>query len=128
MSNCKPVSCPLATGTKLQKGSEKNATVGFPYRELVGALMYAALGTRPDIAHAVSALGQFSNSPTLEHWIAAKRVLRYLQGTKNLKLMFKKDQKGLEGFVDADWGNCVIDRRSFTGFTFILCGAAICWE
>lgn len=97
----------------------------FPYRELIGALMYAALGTRPDIAHTVSVLGQFNNNPKRQHWTAAKRVLRYLQGTVDFGLKYKKDDQPLTSYVDADWGNCVIDRRSFTGSVLIFSGAAI---
>lgn len=129
MSESKPVSTPLATNTKLTKGSnDRTENETFPYRELVGALMYAALGTRPDISHPVSVLGQFNSNPKQEHWIAAKRVLRYLQGTANHGLKFKRDDNILRGFVDADWANCTIDRRSYTGSVFIFSGGAISWE
>ena len=52
-----------------------------PYRELVGALAWFALGTRPDIAFATSSLDRFGRNPGRVHWEAAKRVLRYLRGT-----------------------------------------------
>lgn len=50
--------------------------------------MYLAVGTRPDIAFAVSNLSQFLTNPSLEHWKAAKRVLRYLQGTVELGIVY----------------------------------------
>lgn len=90
--------------------------------------MYAALGTRTDIMHTVSVLAQFSSNPKTEHWIAAKRVLRYLQGTIDLALKFEGNDDHLTCYVDADWANCNIDRRSYTGSVFVFNGAAVSWE
>lgn len=93
------------------------------YCSLIGSLMYLATYTRPDIKHAVSLLSQFNEYPgPYHHWTAAKRVLRYLKGTKNLKLIFRRTGKKPEGYADADWGN---DRRSYTGYFFKLANAAI---
>lgn len=132
MSDCKPVSTPLVLGDKLTMDPDADDDGDhpkdkYPFRELIGALMYAATATRPDIMHAVSALSQFNSCYSTKHWVAAKRVLRYLRGTDH-RLTFSADQLPLQGFADADWGNCVIDRRSYTGFTFILSGAAVTWE
>lgn len=99
-----------------------------PYRELIGALTYLAVATRLDIAFTVSSLSQFNNSYSNIHWTAVKRVLRYLKGTADLGLVYEGDTEPLKGFVDADWGNCLVNRRSFTGYTFILSGCAISWE
>lgn len=64
MSSCKPVSTPLVPGSKFNDNAEEAENAEkFPYRELIGSLMYAAIGTRPDIAHAISVLGQFSHNP-----------------------------------------------------------------
>ncbi|XP_033212161.1 secreted RxLR effector protein 161-like [Belonocnema kinseyi] len=90
--------------------------------------MYLAIGKRPDIVHAVSALSQFNARPNKAPSIAAKRILRYLKGTINLKLVDKRDEEHLNGYVYADWANCIIDKRSYTGLVFILSGAAISWE
>ena len=60
--------------------------------------------------------------------MAAKRVVRYLKGTLEYGITFHKTGKPLFGFVDADWGNCILDRRSYSGYAFILGGAAITWE
>lgn len=60
-----------------------------PYSSLIGSLMYVAVFTRPDIAHAVSKLSQYSISFGKEHWVAAKRVLRFLKGSKAMKLEYK---------------------------------------
>ena len=109
-------------------GRYKDDRTAYPFRELIGALMYVAIGTRPDITHAVNSLSQFNGCHRKVHWIAAKRILRYLKGTIDLKLVYRKDNENLRGYVDADWGNCIVDRRFYTGSTFILSGAAISWE
>jgi hypothetical protein len=130
MEDCKPVLTPLAVGSKLSElhSEDDNEDTNFPFRELIGALMYVAVGTRPDISHAVSVLSQFSNCYRKKHCTAAKRVLRYLKGTIDKKLIYRKNQDNLTCYVDADWANCEIDRRSYTGSTFILSGAAFSWE
>lgn len=130
MSECRPVSTPIEPGTKLQKVDEKSSeqTESVPYRQLVGALMYLSVGTRPDISHAVSALSQFNDCHGEQHWIAAKRVLRYLAKTRDLGLLYSKSDDPAAMFVDADWGNCIVDRKSYTGYAFIMSGAAVSWE
>ena len=90
--------------------------------------MYAALVTRPDIAFAVTALCQFMSQPSVAHWQAAKRVMRYLKGTQHYELTYGSDsgkQQQLYGYSDSDWGNDVNDRRSFTGWVFLLHDGAV---
>jgi hypothetical protein len=127
MFDSKPVCAPLDPGVKLLK-SEEPPDENLPYRELVGALTYLPTATRPDISFAVSYLGQFNNCYGKPHWTAAKRVLRYLKGTTKLGLTFFKKSQFLEGFVDADWGNCPNDRKSFTGYVFMLGGGPVSWD
>ncbi|XP_071626304.1 uncharacterized protein [Temnothorax longispinosus] len=100
----------------------------YPFQRLIGALMYLAVSTRPDIAYAVNFLSQFNTNYSTEHWLAAKRILRYLRGTEGHGLMYQKSDIPLYGVVDADWGANTVDRRSYSGYAFILAGAAICWE
>ena len=66
-----------------------------PYREAVGSLMYAAMGTRPDVTFAMTALSQFMQNPGRAHWDALKRVLRYLKGTRELWLVYGDNHDGL---------------------------------
>lgn len=127
MQDAKPVATPMETALKLKK--EEHPDSNLPYRNLIGALMYLSVATRPDIAHAVSYLGQFNAYYGKEHWAAAKRVIRYLKGTIDLKLTFHKNgDKILKGYADADWASCPLDRRSYTGHCFIKNGAVISWE
>lgn len=88
MKECHPVSTPIVFGTELskrqcpQEESDKRKMSQVPYRQLIGKLIYLVQGTRPDLAFSVAKLGQFSSNPGESHWTAAKRVLRYLKGTK----------------------------------------------
>jgi hypothetical protein len=98
-----------------------------PYREAIGSLMYAAVGTRPDIAFAVSTLAQFSQNPGWVHWEAVKKVFRYLLGTKNLVLKYGGAEKGLIGYVDAD-GASQEHRHAISGYVFLVDGGAVSWS
>ena len=102
------------------------------YREAIGALLYASMGTRPDITFAVQVLSQFASRPSKEHWRAIKRVLRYLQGTKDLGITYD-DLNGyadihVSGYSDADWGSSLVDRRSISGYIFLIGGGAVAWS
>lgn len=135
MKEAKPISTSMSLGTKLSfctestDSDEKKSKIrGVPYRELMGALNYLAMATRPDIAHAVSYFSQFQHNHDETHWQAAKRVLRYLRGTLDFGLTYSKDSNPIKGFADADWGGCIIDRKSYSGYAFCLGGAAVSWS
>lgn len=130
MSDCRPAATPIEVGMKLTKSStwSSDESEKPPYRELVGALMYLSVATRPDISHAVNALSQYNDSFGKEHWQAAKRVLRYMKGTPDIGITFGNNTENLIGYADADWAACVDDRRSSTGFAFTMNGGAVSWE
>lgn len=129
MEACKEASTPLEPNIKLCKPENQSREMNkYPYQQLIGSLMYLAVATRPDIAYAVSLLSQFNTNYEKRHWDAAKRVLRYLKGTSDYGIYFSKNQEELKGFADADWGGCINDRRSYTGYCFKLSSGAISWE
>lgn len=82
--------------------------------------MYAAVGTRSDIAYAVSLLSSFCQNPKQTHLIAAKRTLRYLKGTSNVGIKFHLNDEPLTGFVDPDWAGDPDDHVSRIGYVFLL--------
>ena len=98
-----------------------------PYREAVGALNWAALATRPDIAFAVATVARFAANPGPAHWEAVKRIYRYLAGTRDLWLSYGETKRTLEGYADAD-GSMAEDRRAITGYAFLIDGGAISWS
>lgn len=137
MMDCKPVGTPLATNVKLTKADCPKPDTALDYlfirqyQSAVGAIMYAMLGTRPDIAFAIASLSQFSSNPGRSHWESVKHVLRYLRGTVDYKLTYglKGNSKLLfDGYCDSDWGSNVDDCRSVTGYVFMLGGGAVSWQ
>lgn len=127
MSDCKPVQTPMEA--RLQMSNDESSVGKFPYQQIIGCLMYLAVLTRPDIAYAVGYLSQFNNCYSKEHCTYVKRILRYLKCTKAYGLKYTADGNSvIEGFVDADWGGNIIDRRSYTGLCFVLSGCVISWE
>jgi hypothetical protein len=92
--------------------------------------MYVMVGTRPDIAVAVGAVAQHMQQPGQAHWIAVKRIFRYLKGTTNVCLSYSGHETSriLQGFVDSDWGGSLEERRSTSGYAFIFGGGAVSWK
>ena len=83
--------------------------------------MYAQVCTRPDLAYAISVLGRFQSNLGEQHWVAAKKVLRYLQKKKSFMLVYKKCEKlEVVGYSDSDFAWCEDDRRSTSGYLFFL--------
>ncbi|RVW85181.1 Retrovirus-related Pol polyprotein from transposon TNT 1-94 [Vitis vinifera] len=100
-----------------------------PYASAVGSLMYAQVCTRPDIAYIVGMLGRYLSNPGMDHWRAAKRVMRYLQRTKEYMLTYRRlDQLELIGYSDSDFAGCQDSRRSTSGYIYLLAGGAISWR
>ncbi|XP_034673434.1 secreted RxLR effector protein 161-like [Vitis riparia] len=100
-----------------------------PYASAVGSLMYAQVCTRPDIAYIVGMLGRYLSNPGMDHWRAAKRVMRYLQRTKEYMLTYRRlDQLEFIGYSDSDFAGCQDSRRSTSGYIYLLAGGAISWR
>ena len=96
------------------------------YQPIIGSLLYLMIGTRPDIAFAVTHLSQFSTNPTKDHYKAAQHVCRYLVGTHDYKLVYiHEEDKGLVAYTDSDWAADKIWQRSITGYFFKLANGII---
>lgn len=129
MVDCKAVSTPMVPNNRLLKEDECLNDEQYQYRQLIGSLMYLSVCSRPDIAFACSQLSQFNNCFGKPHWLAAKRLLRYLAGTINYGLHFVKSKELLlHAYTDADWANDCFDRKSYTGFAIKLGNNIINWE
>jgi transposase InsO family protein len=138
LTNCNPASIPLTTGTTLSKADcpiTQPATPvtinGHTYASVVGALMYAMLGTRPDLAYSVGCLSRFNSNPGAAHVAALKHVLRYLAGTTDYCLVYGSNQVApfdVFGYCDSDYAACVDDRRSVAGWVFMAAGGATSWQ
>ncbi|KAL5560213.1 hypothetical protein UlMin_036424 [Ulmus minor] len=131
MHSCTPGKAPIVKGDKLSKAQcpqndeERRHMKIVPYSSIVGSLMYAQVCTRLDIALAVGVLGRYLSDPSTSHLQAAKKVLRYLQGTKDHMLTYRwTNNLDIVGFYDANFGGCVDDKKSTTGYIFMMAGGA----
>ena len=128
LTMCRSSSTPTCLNQKVAMRDSRLFDMPSLYRNTVGALQYLTL-TRPDIAFAVNELSQFLHAPTVNHWTACKRILRYLQGTSTVGLVFKPATRMLlEGYADVDWASNLDDRRSTSGNCVFLGGNIICWS
>ena len=136
MEDCKSLATPLDANSKLSKDmapltdEDINAMVGVPYQNAVGSLVYAMIGTRADIAFAVGVVSQYMANPGPRHWVAVKRILRYLKGTMDDVLRYGGSYSNLQvvGYCDADYAGDIDSRKSTTGYVFLLNGGAISWN
>ena len=91
--------------------------------------MYAQVCTRPNIVFAIGMLGRYQSNPGFDHWKAAKKVIRYLQGTKDYKLMYRRTSNlEVVGYLDSNFAGCVDSCKSTSGYIFILANGAISWR
>ena len=99
------------------------------YLAAVGALLYLATNTRPDISFAVSVLARHSQKPTSRHWQGVKHLLRYLRGTEDLGLHYRKGTTSdIVGYADSGFKTDPVSGKSQTGYIFLKNGAPISWR
>jgi hypothetical protein len=131
LQDANPVTTPMDPNIKLEPRESETGNRSNNYASLIGSLMYMAVATRPDIAFAVNGLASFMANPNMCHWTAAKRILQYLKGTKDLGITYSKsgnelNQNNFIGYSDASFANNY-DRTSVSGYTFLSAGGAITW-
>jgi hypothetical protein len=130
MQDAFDVPTPLDPDVKLDATDGSKPADTRRYQSIVGSRMYAALGTRPDIAYAVAALCRYNSAPTAIHMTAAVRVLRYLKATARHKLMYRRTTaiEPFVGYADSEWAGDSGDRKSQGGFVFMMNSGAISWS
>jgi hypothetical protein len=136
MEGCHPTATPMDTAARHIKGEENyraDADTIHQYQSVIGGIMFAMLCTRPDIAHAVSILSKYAQNPTPLHVTGAQRVLRYLSGSLTRGITYTgtgdhRSEPELTGYSDSDWAQDRDDRKSISGYAFLLCGGAISWQ
>ena len=135
MLDCKPAPIPVTKGEvdALIAGETGGKPLGpqdhATYRQIIGKLMYAMVGSRPDLAYALSVLGRHAAAPDTYHLAMARRALAYVKGTLDYKLHYPGPSKStpvLSGYVDSDWANSP-DRKSTSGFVFFIDSCLVVW-
>ena len=133
MEGGKTVCVPLASYLKLcqsdcpKSDAEKAEMAKVPYSSAVGSLMYAMICTRPDIAYAVGVVNTYMSNPGKKHLEAVKGIMRYLKGTKGMRICFGSKEACVDGYTDADYAGDMDKRRSTSGYVFMFTGGAVSW-
>eukprot|EP00253_Pinus_taeda_P026433 PITA_26433 len=135
MKDCSPSVAPIVKGDRFNLNQcpkndfEREQMKNIPYASAVGSLMYAQVCTRADIAFVVGMLGRYQSDPGLDHSRDAKKVMRYLQGTKDYMLMYRRiDNLEVIGYSYSDFAECVDSRKSTSRYIFMMAGGAVSWR
>ncbi|XP_047267611.1 secreted RxLR effector protein 161-like [Capsicum annuum] len=135
MKKCSSSPVPIQKGDKFslnqcpKNNLERKQMKDIPYASIVGSLMYAQTHTKSDISFVVGILGQYQSNLRMNHWKAAKKVLRYLQGTKDHILTYRRSNHlDVVGYSDSNYTGCVDARKSIFGYLFMLARGAISWK
>jgi hypothetical protein len=127
MIESREVNSPIVPGSKLSKDADGVAVDESFYKQIIGSLMYLT-STRPDLVYSVSLISRYMARPTDLHLQAAKRILRYLKGTFDYGIMYKKrSSNDLIAYTDSDYAGDLNDRKSTSGYIFLLSSGAVSW-
>ncbi|CAJ2649754.1 unnamed protein product [Trifolium pratense] len=115
LDDCKIMNTPMHPTTNMGKSDDEGKVDQKVYRGMIGSLLYLT-ASRPDILFSVCLCARFQSDPRESHLTAVKRIFRYLKGTTNLGLLYKKSNDYvLNGFCDADYAGDKIERKSTSG-------------
>jgi hypothetical protein len=135
MHACNPTPTPIVKGDNygsfqsLRNQYEIDQIKSVPYALVVKRLMYAQVYTHPDLTFVTGMLARYQKIPGIDHWNGIKKVLRYIQGTNDLMLMYERsDSLKIVGYSDSYFAGCLDTDRSTPGYVFKLAGGAISWS
>ena len=136
MENCNLVQTPFDPGPQPQDHKDPISTEDQKtYQSIVGSLMYLAIATRPDLGFTIGYLSKYNLSATYRQLQTAKRTLRYLKATIDMRLVYIRDEavpsylgNTLTGYSDAHFAGDTQDRKSTGGYVFLVAGGAVSWR
>ena len=134
MDQAHPLAAPMRGRSKIiddlyHRCEEEEVVDKQRYLTAVGTFTYLTTHTRPDIVFATSILARHSQSPTARHWNGVKHLMRYLRGTEDLGLYYKKtENQETTCYTDSSFKTDEVARKSQTGYIFIRDGAPISWK
>ncbi|XP_040871044.1 secreted RxLR effector protein 161-like [Glycine max] len=126
---CNFVITPTETRIKLHIDGDEKEVDPTLYKQIVGSLRYLC-NTRHDIAYCVGLISRFMEKPKTPHFLAAKRILRYMKGTLDLGILYPYSQKNIRevfGYSISDWCGDKDDRKNTTGYVFKFGTSPISW-
>lgn len=130
LENANSICNPIVPGVKLLKNEDEQQVHMTQYKQMVGSLIYLSV-TRPDLMFVVSLVSRYMERLTNIHIQVIKRILRYVKGTMNLGICYKRGAATddmLEAFSDSDYAGDQDDRRSTSGYVFMFSGGAVAWS
>lgn len=132
MSSSHGITTPLSIKNDLHEARDNDKILDYDdrkqYQAIVGGLMYLMTATRPDLAFTLSRLSKFNAKPTTKHIEAAKHALRYIKYTSDMGLVYGGRDTELYGYTDSDFAADVDNRKSTSGYVFLLNGACVHWQ
>ena len=127
MEECKSMKTPMHPSIALDKDESGKNVSDKLYRGMIGSLLYLT-ASRPDIAFSVGLCARFQSNPKESHLTAVKRIFRYLMGTTDLGIWYKKEQPfELVGYTDADFVGDKVERKSTSGHCQFLGESLVSW-
>jgi hypothetical protein len=127
MEDSKPVGTPMVTRCKLSKDDDSPDVDQSSYRSMIGSLVYI-IASHLDIMHVVGMVGRYQPAPKQSHFLAVKRIFRYLKEIMNYGLWYPKNQNfQLSVYSDVDWDNYMDERKSTSGGGFFLGDSLVAW-
>jgi hypothetical protein len=135
MDKAKKGSLPMLSGKILRKAQcpakakDRETMSNVPYALTIGSTMYAMLCTRPDVSNALSLTSRYQSDPGVEHWTVVKNILKYLNRTKEMFLIYGGDEQlAVKCYADASFDTNPDDSKSQIGYVYILNGGAVSWR
>lgn len=127
MANCNKCATLMEVNCNLVPDEGEPIVYNTLYRQLIRSLIYLT-ATRPDISYSVGLVSRYMQEPRIRHWKTARRILRYLKGTIDLKLVYnKRKSTQLLGYCDFDQARDKENRRSTNGYYFFFGTTIVSW-
>jgi hypothetical protein len=131
IDNKNPKYTPIKANIKLEpnKDQAKESNIKW-FQAAIGSLLYLAMATRPDIAYSVILLARFASNPSLEHIDAINNVFKYLSKTKDIGIIYTKDNNinYISGYCDADYTGDITSAKLTSGYIFYIANGPITWK
>ncbi len=130
MENSNPAKIPMDPSETFMKSTDLDERFDqHLYQSAIGSLSYLSVTTRPDITYSVNKMAKFCVDPSKHHWTGVKHILRYLKGTIQHGITYTKQSSGeCVAYSDADWGRDLDDRKSTSGYLFVISGGPVSWK